>query len=74
MPPVVCPKCASTNVSRVRRQGFLQNLIYPRLGKFPWLCGDCNNEYYSPARGKRKRRKTVEDNQVPPHLRPGDTT
>ncbi len=55
MPQLRCTKCGSTHCARVRREGFLQTVIFTRLGRFPWRCQDCTHEFYASARGKQKK-------------------
>jgi DNA-directed RNA polymerase subunit RPC12/RpoP len=52
---VVCQKCGSGKVQRVFRDGFLQQVVYPLFGFYPWRCTTCGSRT---LRRKRRRRKT----------------
>lgn len=38
---LICPKCQYNGMRRVRRQGWLERELLPRLGFYPWECIDC---------------------------------
>jgi hypothetical protein len=40
---LLCPKCEVGKLQRVFREGFLQEIIYPRFGYFPWRCLTCGH-------------------------------
>ena len=61
---LVCPKCGSGHVRRVRREGFWQIKFWSRFGKFPWECAQCRNVTLFNCRGERKRRKPSEAKQT----------
>jgi DNA-directed RNA polymerase subunit RPC12/RpoP len=52
---IVCQKCGSGKVQRVFRDGFLQQVVYPLFGFYPWRCTTCGSRT---LRRKRRRRKT----------------
>jgi len=39
---VYCWKCGSDRVYRVERKGFMQEMIYPLFGFYPWRCKSCH--------------------------------
>ena len=48
---VVCPTCKSCTATRISRRGFLQERIMPRLGYYPWKCGECGCSFLCRSRG-----------------------
>ena len=46
-----CPKCKLGVMFRVGREGFLENNVLTKLGRFPWMCSECK------ARVRLKRRR-----------------
>ncbi len=51
---MVCSKCQSHRMHRIKRQGFLRVRLAPLLGYFPWRCSVCGTEQLLKARGVRK--------------------
>lgn len=51
-----CPKCHQEQLSRIARQGFLRNQIYPIFGFYPWECAICRRETLLRKRGGSYRR------------------
>jgi hypothetical protein len=49
-----CPKCKAGLLSRVKRQGFLENKFLSRLGYFPWECATCRRRIRVKTRGWTK--------------------
>ena len=65
--PPICPKCASTQTARLKRQGFLQRLIYPYFRLYPWKCSTCQTLFMLKNRGKlKRRRRTTGEVHLPP--------
>lgn len=38
---VICQRCGRGRVHRVFREGFLQEIVYPWFGYYPWRCTTC---------------------------------
>ena len=38
---IACQRCGGEKVHRVYREGFLQEVVYPWFGYFPWRCTAC---------------------------------
>ena len=55
---MVCMKCQSHRMHRIRREGFLRVALAPLFGYFPWRCSVCRSEKLLRTRGKRKRLDT----------------
>jgi hypothetical protein len=51
-----CPKCRQEQLSRIARQGFLRNRIFPMFGYYPWECAICRRESLIRKRGGSYRR------------------
>ncbi len=65
MPRPACPRCAGDQSFRVERKGFFQNVVYLRLGRFPWKCADCNKQFLDKERGrKRSARSPISDPEI----------
>jgi predicted RNA-binding Zn-ribbon protein involved in translation (DUF1610 family) len=60
---LVCPKCGSSHMRRVKREGFWQVKFWPRFGMFPWECAQCRQTSLFRCRGERKRRESSEATQ-----------
>jgi len=54
---MVCPKCQSSRMHRLRREGFLEKKVVPLFGYFPWRCSDCKAELFLRARNDRGVRR-----------------
>jgi len=52
---IACPKCGSSKVHRVEREGFLENRIYNFFGYYPWNCHDCRRKFLFKKRYRSKR-------------------
>ncbi len=39
---VPCPKCGGP-MMRVGREGFMEDVVYPLMGRFPWICAICKS-------------------------------
>jgi hypothetical protein len=53
----VCNRCQGTAFRRVNREGFLQQVVYPYFGFYPWECVMCRRKVYFRDEGRRPRRK-----------------
>ncbi len=51
---MVCPKCQSHRMHRIRREGFLRVNLAPLFGYFPWRCSVCRTERLLRTRGARR--------------------
>ena len=60
-----CPKCGTQRAARVKRNGFLQNVVLPRLDRYPWECAACRSVFTVKNRGKARvrRRSAGQDGQ-----------
>jgi len=47
--------CNDNRMYRIRRKGFLQKLIYPLFGYYPWKCRHCEKTQMKKDRGERIR-------------------
>ena len=56
---VNCRECGSGRVYRVKREGFLQERIYPLFGFYPWRCMTCREPMmlHKRNRARTKNRK-----------------
>ena len=62
-----CPKCGAARSSRVKRNGFLQNVVLPKLDRYPWECAACRSIFSSKNRGaSRIRRRTLSEQPAEP--------
>ncbi len=41
----VCPHCSSSTFRRVNRKGWLQRVLLPKLGLYPWECVHCRRRH-----------------------------
>ena len=59
---VYCWKCGSDRVYRVERKGFMQEMIYPLLGLYPWRCKSCGDRAMLRKRNRARmhHKKSVE--------------
>jgi hypothetical protein len=48
---MVCAKCQSNRMRRIKRVGFLRTRLAPLLGYYPWRCSLCATEKLLRARG-----------------------
>jgi hypothetical protein len=51
-----CPNCDEMELTRIARSGFMQERIYPKLGMFPWECGQCRQVFLLKSRGRSYRK------------------
>jgi uncharacterized Zn finger protein len=40
---IPCQRCGGEKVHRVFREGFLQEVVYPWFGYYPWRCTTCGH-------------------------------
>jgi hypothetical protein len=59
---VPCPKCAGP-MTRVRREGFMEDVVYLWAGRYPWICAICKSRVMIPLRRSRRQR---DDSDVHP--------
>ena len=51
---MVCSKCQSHRMRRIRREGILRAYLAPLFGYFPWRCSVCRTEKLFRNRGQRR--------------------
>jgi len=51
---MVCKKCKSHRMHRIRREGFLRVKLAPMFGFFPWECFSCRHQQLVRTRTKRQ--------------------
>ncbi len=68
-----CPDCERVALRRQGRVGFLQRVVYPRLGLFPWECGLCRKIFMLGQRSTGYRQHATED-EIHPEPAPGVTS
>ncbi len=49
----ICGQCGSTGLRRVNRHGYLQRVIWPIFGFYPWECVMCRGRRYLRDEGRR---------------------
>jgi len=55
---VPCPKCDGP-LMRVEREGFMEEVVYPWTGRFPWVCSFCKVRVLVKLRHTRNRRENA---------------
>ncbi len=55
-----CPQCEGIELRRQGRVGFLQRVVLPRFGLFPWECGMCRRVFLLRQRANGYRRHSHE--------------
>jgi hypothetical protein len=55
---LVCPTCEKPSLRRASRKGFLQCVVFPWFGYFPWRCKSCKAVQLMKNRGSRRRRNS----------------
>lgn len=55
---LLCPSCHTPTLRRMPRRGFLQKVMLPKLGYFPWECSLCRKVHCFRDRGVRQRSKS----------------
>jgi hypothetical protein len=41
-----CPDCGMSYLRRLYRHGFMQRVIFPLIGLYPWECPICRKPIY----------------------------
>ena len=59
-----CPRCESQRTARVKRNGFLQTFVLPKLQRYPWECAGCRSVFTFKSRGSLKRHRRASDTQL----------
>ena len=62
-----CPRCDGIELRRQGRVGFLQRVLYPRMGLFPWECGLCRKIFLLKQRSTAYRQHIPEAALPPRH-------
>ncbi len=52
---MICTRCKSLRMRRIKRQGFLRKMLAPLFGYYPWRCSTCGTVQLLKARGQRTR-------------------
>ncbi len=55
----VCFRCKAKAFRRVNREGFLQHIVLPRLGIFPWECIMCRRRFLFRDDGRKAHRAAM---------------
>ncbi len=55
-----CPHCEGIELRRQGRVGFMQRVVLPRFGWFPWECGLCRKVYFLKQRTTEYRQHSHE--------------
>ena len=53
----VCTQCRASTFRRVNRMGFMQAVLLPLLGYFPWECAVCRRKTFYRDDGRRVERE-----------------
>jgi hypothetical protein len=53
----VCIRCRTKTLRRVNRRGFLQMVLLPLMGYFPWECALCRHKKFYRDDGHRELRQ-----------------
>jgi hypothetical protein len=56
---MICTKCKSYRIRRIKREGFLRRKLAPLFGFFPWRCSTCGTVQLLRARGRPARRRNA---------------
>ena len=56
---MVCSKCQSQRMRRIRREGFVRVILAPIFGYYPWRCSVCRTEKLVRTRGVRRSSSDV---------------
>ena len=54
---MICPKCKSYRIRRIKREGFLRVRLAPLLGFYPWRCSTCGTVQLLKTRGRPVRKR-----------------
>jgi hypothetical protein len=63
---VPCPKCEGP-MMRVGRQGFMEEIVYPWTGRFPWICAICKKRVLIKLRLPTRPRGVMTNHQDSKH-------
>jgi len=58
-----CKHCGSTYISRIYREGLMQERIYPLFGLYPWRCKICREKQMLRRRNKSEEKSKSSTNQ-----------
>jgi hypothetical protein len=62
MPPKTCARCGDGPLRRVNRKGWLERVLLPKLGFFPWECVQCRTRRFVRDSGEGPaKRKPLEE-------------
>jgi hypothetical protein len=54
----MCSKCNRPTMNRTGRKTFMERVVYPLLGKYPWTCKVCRTTELLSDRGTRRKRRS----------------
>jgi hypothetical protein len=57
---MICPKCKSYRIRRIKREGFLRVRLAPLLGFYPWRCSTCGTVQLLKTRGRPVRKRNAD--------------
>ena len=52
-----CASCGAMAFRRINRVGFLERVLLPRLGFYPWECALCRKKTYRRTSGHRDMKR-----------------
>ncbi len=56
----LCFRCKTKAFRRINREGFLQTVIFPYFGYYPWECIMCRRRFFFRDDGRRLRHSHAE--------------
>jgi hypothetical protein len=57
---MICPKCTSYRIRRIKREGFLRTSVAPLFGFYPWRCSTCGTVQLLRTRGRQASRRNAD--------------
>lgn len=54
---MICKKCKSYRIRRIKREGYLQTKVAPLFGFYPWRCSNCGTVQLLKMRGRPARKR-----------------
>jgi len=57
---MICPKCTSYRIRRIKREGFLRRSLAPLFGFYPWRCSTCGTVQLLKTRGRPARKRNAD--------------
>jgi hypothetical protein len=56
---MICTKCKSYRIRRIKREGFLRKRLAPLLGFYPWRCSTCGTVQLLKTSGRPARKRNA---------------